>query len=216
MAGACPVGGFPRSPTAVGRPCWWPGALRCESSARSLQGDASGSRRGRRASVTKARSGSGVTSWSRGRAARAGRWRCRCAHQQQDSSSVGRVGCWRSSGSDDVRADGPGPDAMPGQRRRVQPPVAVVEGGQVREVLEHEHTDAQQRGVRRPGVVVEVVDVDRVDPDQCRAAGGQPGGAVTAEIRGPARRRPGSPSARRPRCAGAPRRRGAGGRRWPA
>ena len=47
----------------------------------------------------------------------------------------------------------------------------VPQGG---EVLEDEHAGAEQSGVGGPALVVEVVDVDRVDPDQGRPTLGEP------------------------------------------
>jgi len=67
----------------------------------------------------------------------------------------------------------------------VQPAGSVAYGGQVRQVLQHEDPDAQQLAVRRPRRVVEVVDVDRVDPDKRRPVGGQPLGAGSGEVGGP-------------------------------
>ena len=51
---------------------------------------------------------------------------------------------------------------------------AAGEGGQVREVLHDEDARVEQDRVHRPGAVGGVVDVERVDPDERRAAVAEP------------------------------------------
>ena len=48
-------------------------------------------------------------------------------------------------------------------------------------MLDDGNAGRQQQGVGRPAAVVGVIDVDRVDADQRRAVGDQPGGAGPGE-----------------------------------
>ena len=99
----------------------------------------------------------------------------------------------------DIRPHGEGPATDPRDRHGMKA-TTRWHGGQVGHVLANRHTGTEQRRVRRPRHVGDIVDVQRVDADEHNAGGEQPLAATPRSRRGCRRSNSRCPSGVRIRC----------------